>query len=455
MKSGLSHCYPVACHTDYIGVGSTFVAINGFSENGISFIPDAIKKGATCVVIEHDVVLSQAILALVEQKGVIIERVPNTRKALALKSAQAAGFPAKKLNIIGITGTKGKTTTAYLLAHILKTSGYKTALLSSVSNAIQDHTFTAPLTTAQPDYLHQFLKQCVDENVEWVVMEVAAQAVSLHRIEGIPFDAIIMTNIAREHLEFYTSIEEYAQAKQQLISYAKPGAPIWMNQDDARLENMKTDNTHWFGVHHSSELQGCLDQTDSFSLAASVIHKKTEYTISCSALSGEYNLYNVLAATAGALHAHVSWPEIQNALQTFPGIAGRLELYALPNGATAVIDHAHNPLSFSVLLKTLRAQTDHLIVLFGAGGERDQGRRPEMGRITSEYADCVIITTDNPRSEDPQQIVSEIAQGIAQELQHKISIELDRQRAIHVAYEQSHAGSIIALLGKGSEGYQV
>ena len=453
-RGALPSVYPVACHTDHIGLGSTFVAIKGYAHNGVSFIFQAIQKGATRVVIEEGERLSQELSDLIVDKRVLLERVADTRKALARLSAQAAGYPAKKLKIIGITGTKGKTTTAYLLSHLLREAGHSVALVSSVENMIGSKTFTAPLTTPQPDYLHQFLKHCVQEGIEWVVMEVAAQAISLHRIEGIAFEAMIITNIAREHLEFYPSMDAYVEAKLQFCSFAKEGAPVWVNGDDERLAQL--NGVHRFGIHHNDiQMRGALEQSEGLSLSASIFYRGVACDVSSDALCGEYNLYNALAAVAGALHAGVSWKQLRECFATFPGVPGRLEQYPLPNGATAIIDYAHNPSSYQVLLSMLRKQTDQLIVLFGAGGERDQGRRPEMGFIAAEYADLMILTTDNPRSENPQEIIAEIFQGVPQEKRQKVKSVLDRAEAINVAYEQSRKGSIIALLGKGRDEYQL
>lgn len=455
MKQGaLPSTYPVACHTDHIGPGSTFVAIKGYARNGVSFISQAIQKGATRVIIEEGEQLSQELLDLIADKRVMVERVADTRRALAQLSAQAAGYPTKKLKIIGITGTKGKTTTAYLLSHLLREAGKNVALVSSIENMIGSKTFPAPLTTPQPDYLHQFLKRCVGREIEWVVMEVAAQAISLHRIEGIPFEAMIITNIAREHLEFYPSMDAYVEVKLQFCSFGKEGAPIWVNGDDERLTQL--EGVHRFGIHHDNvQMRGVLERSEGLALSASIFHDGITDVVSSDVLCGEYNLYNMLAAAAGALHAGVSWKQLRASFATFPGVPGRLEQYPLPNDATAIIDYAHNPSSYQVLLSMLRKQTDRLIVLFGAGGERDQGRRPEMGCIAAEYADLIILTTDNPRSENPQEIIAEIFQGVPQEKRQKVKSVLDRAEAINMAYEQSRKGSIIALLGKGRDEYQL
>lgn len=453
-EEGLPLVYPVTCHTDHVGPGSTFVAIKGYDQNGVSFISYAIQKGAVRIIVGMEELLSLELVREATEKGVMIERVKNTRQSLAQLSAQAAGYPAQKLKIIGVTGTKGKTTTVYLTAHLLNEAGHRVALISTVENMIGAHCFPAPLTTPQPDYLHQFLKRCVEERIEWVVMEVAAQAISLHRVEGILFETVIITNIAREHLEFYSSMDAYVAAKLQIRSFVKNGGDVWVNGDDERLAQLA--GVRIFGIHsNSAQIRGIHTERPSDIPSTTIVHNDLPHIISSSVLRGKYNLYNMLAAVAGALQGGLSWKEITEGVATFPGVPGRLEQYRLPNDALVIIDYAHNPFSYQAVLAALRTQTDRLVVLFGAGGERDKGRRPEMGFIVAQYADLLILTTDNPRSEDPALIAREIYQGIPEEKQHKVVIELDRDQAVRVAYTLSAPESIIALLGKGQEEYQV
>src|SRR6266446_6278239 len=201
--------FPVTCHTDFVGQNCCFVAIEGYADNGIKYIKQAIEKGARTIVVHHNCLLDDELCAFMQVHNITLKRVDNTRMALAKLSAEAAGFPAQQLKIIGITGTKGKTTTSFLLEHILQSAGYKTALISSAKNRINGHDFPAPLTTPQPDYLQQFLKLCVEHGVDYVVMEVAAQALTLHRVEGIIFCGVIFTNFSLEHLEFYPTLDEY------------------------------------------------------------------------------------------------------------------------------------------------------------------------------------------------------------------------------------------------------
>ncbi len=453
--------FPVTCHTDFVGQNSCFVAIEGYSDNGIKYIKQAIEKGARTIVVHLSVVLDDELCAFIKTHNVVVERVDNTRKALANLSAQAAGFPAQKLKIIGITGTKGKTTTSFLLEHILSFAGYKTALISSAQNRICGNDFPAPLTTPQPDYLQQFLKMCVDEHVDYVVMEVAAQALTLHRVEGITFCGVIFTNFSHEHLEFYPTLDDYFKAKSLIFNMVAQDAPMLINADDEHGQQLLmqyqescsygfdcvVDDEDWYHGRFLSE------PTHMIELYIEDQEEGDDFT--CPILFGAYNAYNVLAAVSMAQELDVHPAIIKRALQTFPGVPGRLQEHLLPNGARCFIDYAHNPKSFKAVLSTLRGLTEQLIVVFGAGGGRDKSKRPMMGNIASQIADIVVITSDNPRLEDPIAIAQDITCGIAEESRHKIVQELDRKRAIELAYQLSDNGSIIVLLGKGPDEYQI
>lgn len=450
--------FPVTCHTDFVGPQSIFVAIEGYSDNGINYIKKAIEKGARTIVVHLDTVLDSSLCNFIQEHGVVVEYVANTRKALAEMSANAAGNPAQKLKIVGITGTKGKTTTSFLLEHVLSANLNKTALISSAQNRICGYNFPAPLTTPQPDYLQQFLKLCVEHQVEYVVMEVAAQALTLHRVEGIAFCGLIFTNFSHEHLEFYPTMEDYFCAKSLIFSMAAEGAPLLINADDSYGKKLLTRHSHaqayafnadgvnYKGLHNEDPVCG-LNLTIEFAYSTQAFV--------CTRLFGTYNGYNVLAAVSMALALGVSSAVIVQALHAFSGVPGRLQEYHLPNGARCFIDYAHNPESFEAVLSTLRALTPRLIVLFGAGGGRDKSKRPIMGNIAARIADIVVVTSDNPRLEDPVVIAADIVQDIPTDLRHKLIQELDRKKAIEQAYFLSGNGSIIALLGKGPDEYQI
>ena len=237
-----------------LDLGSVFVAIQGIKEDGVNYIPEAIERGACEIVLAESASVPQAIAELMVSSDVIITRSSNPRLCLALRSAQAAGYPSHNLRIIGITGTKGKTTTAYLLEHMLKQAGYKTALLTTVVNRINDLLIPTPLTTPQPDYLHQFLKLCVDDAIDYVIMEVSAQALTFNRVDGILFDGVVFTNFEQDHLDYYKTMETYFQAKCQIFSYRKHGALACLNTDDPWLTTLVSSyaNVCSFGVSKPS-----------------------------------------------------------------------------------------------------------------------------------------------------------------------------------------------------------
>lgn len=457
MNSSFPTIYPVTCHTDYVGKGSTFVAITGMKDDGMRHIPTAIAQGATTVVIEHSRELSHELQNLCKDHNIAVVQVADARKALAQLSARAYDYPAKKLKIIAVTGTKGKSTTVFLIEHILRTAGIKTALLSTVYNKILGTVLSTQLTTQQPDYLHTFFNECVHQEVEWVVMEVAAQAFSLHRVEGLEFDCGVFTNFSQEHAEFYKTQDDYFAAKKQLLQQLKSGAPFLINSDDHKVSQLVHDYAHTvtYSLEKASFYKAYIKQDTLAGITFSLQTAQRCFEFQAPALTGTFNLYNLVAACAVAFENGVSDSDVMKALQTFDGVPGRLNKYSMPNGAAFFIDYAHNPASFTAVLSTLRYYTNRLIVVFGCGGDRDPIKRPIMGAIASQYADIVIVTADNPRSEQPQDIIKAILAGISTELQHKVVVELDREQAIKKAYEYSSVNTIIAVLGKGPDEYQL
>ncbi len=384
-------------------------------------------------------------------------RVDNARHALAQLSAQAFNFPAKKLRIFGVTGTKGKTTTCFLLEHIMRSAGFKTALLSSVKNSILGHDFHTNLTTQHPDYLHAFFNECVMFDIDYVIMETAAQAFSLYRTWGIEFAGAIFTNFDLEHSEFYPTIDDYFNAKCTLLKQLQPGGQVIVNADDSWCQKLLSgDNVISIGFANTQAMvRGSVVDKQLHGLLLSITKNNHTYDYEIPTLMGIFNAYNALAAATLALQCGISHKDVVRAFISFTSVPGRLNKYTLDNGAYCFIDNAHNPSSYRAVLSTLRALTPHLIVVFGAGGDRDRIKRPIMGSIAAQLADIVIITSDNPRSENPESIAQEILQGIPKDTKATIIYELDREQAIKKAYACSQAGSIIALLGKGHDEYQL
>jgi UDP-N-acetylmuramoyl-L-alanyl-D-glutamate--2,6-diaminopimelate ligase len=504
--------FPVACHTDNVSQGGTFVVIKGMKQDGISYVPQALEKGAKIIVVQEEVVVPNNILEKIKSFGASLKRVSDSRLALSNLSAAAFDYPAKKLKIVAITGTKGKTTTTFLIEQILKNAGFKTALLSTVKNSILSTDYSTSLTTQQPDYLHAFFNLCVRHDVEWVVMEVAAQAFSLHRVADINFDVGIFTNFSQEHAEFYKNNEEYFLAKKSLINHLKPGAPLVLNADDEKVRSLASFYKNSFLFTCKSEFnnepnnsslfknkcnnscenqtnctcrnnlkpfQNQVDNTDqnkffnkfNENLNSKIFIKSTLLRallteIDCrinyqdkiyefrAPLTGSFNLANISAAFLCTKFIGVAPEKIINSIEKFAGVPGRMNKYILPNRATAFIDYAHTPSSYEAVFSTLRPLVKHLIVIFGAGGDRDPIKRPQMGQIASKYCDLIILTTDNPRSEEPENIIKNILAGIPQECKN-VLIELDREKAIKLAYKKSSPDSVILILGKGPDEYQL
>ena len=448
--------FPVTCHTKHVRPGSTFVAIKGDKQDGVTYIPKAIKRGASKIVMQYDAIVPPEIKQVIEQSEIEIELVENTRLALAQLSEKASDYAHKQLKIIGITGTKGKTSTAFILEHLLQSARHKTALISTVHNKIGNKKFKSGLTTDQPDYLHQFFKTCVAHNIEYVVMEVAAQALSLHRVAGIVFDAAVFTNFSQEHGEFYKTLDDYFAAKCTLFDQLKPDAPIFVNADDPWGKKILKQHPTFlsFAVENNNTHLSANIIDSKKALAFKLQTPQTTLSIHCPSLFGTFNTYNVLAALGVAHSIGIPPEQCAQQLQTFKGVPGRLQLHTLKNGARCFIDYAHNPSSYKAVLSTLRNMTDDLIVVFGAGGKRDKEKRPIMGTIASEIADSVILTSDNPRTEDPEQIIQDIVSGVAPNNQHKIKKIVDRKIAIQQACTMAKECSAIALLGKGPDEYQ-
>ncbi|MBU1008067.1 UDP-N-acetylmuramoyl-L-alanyl-D-glutamate--2,6-diaminopimelate ligase [Candidatus Dependentiae bacterium] len=412
--------YPVTCHTRHVGPGSTFVAIDGFKRNGVSFLDEAVARGATTLVINRSL---QGQIAC--PPGVSVCFVDDCRKELAGLSSVALGNPSKKLKIIGITGTKGKTSTTYIIEYLLRQVGYKTALLGSIRNKIVDDQVESTLTTPESDYLHVFFDQCVKRGVTHLVMEVSSHALALHRVFGIQFHVVGFTNLAPEHMDFHPTMEQYFATKTKIFSQVHPNGHVVINCDN-----------EW-GRRAASGVKNC------------VMFRKTDIELSIPSLMGEFNKYNAIMAYLVCRKLGLKEKEIREFLKKIPGIPGRLQLHVLKNGARAFVDFAHNPSSFEAVLQTLRSLSSHLIVLFGCGGDRDKKKRSAMGRLATQYGDIVIVTSDNPRDEDPMTIIRDICQGVTKDV---ICVP-DRKEAIARVVTFSRPDSIVALLGKGHESY--
>jgi len=439
-----------------------FVAIRGFKEDGHQFIPEAIKRGAKAIVIEREIDSH-----LLMPKIVMI-KVASSRLALARLSACFYGFPSQKLRVIGITGTNGKTTLAYLLESIFKTSGLKVGKLSTIDYSIGDRVYPSYITTPESQDLQRMLRIMVDQEFDYVVMEVSSHSLVLHRTEGVEFDQAVFTNLSSEHLDFHHSLSNYLKAKTSLFRQLgkkakKKSSKIAIINIDDPVADYIISNTSvkvvTYGIKKISTIQGKILKTGLNGTSFLVETKEGKRGGINLALLGIHNVYNALAAVSVALEEGIDFPIIKKGLEKVKKIPGRLEIIENPRGFKIFVDYAHTPDGLEKILKTLRRiSKGRLIVVFGCGGDRDAQKRPLMGKIALKLADYSIVTSDNPRSEGPEEIIAQIEEGI-REVQGEKGKEyltvVNRREAIRRALGMMRKGDTLIVAGKGHERVQI
>ncbi len=429
--------------------GSMFICIEGAVFDGHNYALEAAKKAAVLVV-------SKDVPGL-EHYNVTVIKVENTRYAMAYISAAFWGYPAEKLKVIGITGTKGKTTTTYLVKSILENAGYKVGLIGTIETIIGTKHIPAVNTTPESYVLQSQLAKMVEAGMDAVVMEVSSQGLKLHRTQGIVYDFGIFTNLEPDHIgpNEHESFEEYLQCKGLLFKQCKVGI---VNADDAHCAQVVEGHTcilERFGLKEGADLRA---------VNLELLRKKGVLGVSFQVegllnfavevgTPGKFSVYNALTAIAICMHFKVSEENIKKALLN-AHVKGRIEPVKVSDEFTLLIDYAHNAMSLESLLSTLKEYNPHrLVCLFGCGGNRSKLRRYEMGEISGKLADLTIITSDNPRFEKPQDIIEDIKTGIAKTNGRYVEI-CDRKEAIRYVIENGEPGDIIVLAGKGHEDYQ-
>jgi UDP-N-acetylmuramoyl-L-alanyl-D-glutamate--2,6-diaminopimelate ligase len=434
-----------------------FVALKGSTSDGHVFIQNAINQGAKAIVLQDDSILPDS---LCMHLGVIKVVVPDTRKALAAISSNYFLHPSKKLKFVGVTGTNGKTTTSHLVKAILEAAGEKVGLVGTIEYRIGDRVIPATHTTPESLELNELFAMMVDNHCTSVSMEVSSHALDQSRVYGLDFDVAIFTNLTQDHLDYHKTMDNYFEAKKKLFADLKPGAFAIINKDDRWgaqiLSSIKAKKIS-YGISSPADVQV---RDMKFSLSGtSLLVSNGHGDFTCNIpLIGRFNVYNVLAAFSAGLALGIPREQILTGINNVKNVRGRFERITSPAGWTAIVDYAHTPDALENCLKTIHdimptKNRGRIITVFGAGGDRDKSKRPLMGQIAGDYSDIVIVTSDNPRTEEPEKIIDEIMRGIIRHA--SVLREVNRRTAIEHAISCAKQGDVILIAGKGHEDYQV
>ncbi len=431
--------------------GNIFVCMEGAHVDGHKFINQAIENGAVAILTARQDFYSDKISALI---------VPDILKSLAVIVPYFYDYPSKNFRIIGVTGTNGKTTTTYLIREILIAAGYKVGLIGTIQMMIGDEIFPVKNTTPNVIDLQHILYEMSEKKVDYVVMEVSSHALSENRIAGIEFDTAIFTNLTQDHLDYHKTMENYRDAKAKLFEIvsragSKQNKNAIINFDDAAgkfMAERTTCNKISYGIEKISDLKA-----ENVKISADgTIFNVGDLNLNLH-VTGIFNVYNVLAAIGASFAEKISKKIIKSALENFKSVAGRFEKIFADIPFTIIVDYAHTPDGVKNVLETARQITKNkIITVFGCGGDRDNTKRPIMGKIAAELSDFVIITSDNPRTENPEKILQQIEVGVKEKIGNKtFESIIDRKSAIFRAVEIAKEGDIILILGKGHENYQI
>jgi UDP-N-acetylmuramoyl-L-alanyl-D-glutamate--2,6-diaminopimelate ligase len=441
----------IAYDSREVAPGHVFVALRGLHTDGSFFVRQAVDRGAVAIVSEEP------------QPGVVIPalQVDDARSALAILAAEFEGHPSEKMRVIGITGTNGKTTTSYLVASIFQAARVKCGVLGTVAYRIGDEVRESKHTTPEAPDVQKLLREMVDRGCGACAMEVSSHALALRRVDAMTFSAGVFTNLTRDHLDFHGDMETYFRAKRRLFEELPPDAPSLINLDDPRgaavVEVSAKPVT--FAINQPADITpGPLAY--SFDGLAFDIRTPRGTLRAKSKLVGRPNVYNILAAVSAAVALDLPFDAIEKGIQTLDAVPGRFEVVSSPqDDIMVVVDYAHTDDALRNLLETARPLAHgRLITVFGCGGDRDRTKRPLMGAVAGRLSDVIVITSDNPRREDPGRIIDEVQRGITNDTRRPGSQLLaiaDRRAAIMKAIEIARPGDLVLLAGKGHEKYQI
>ncbi len=440
----------LARHSKQVRPGDCFVAIRGASVDGHAYIEEAITRGAAAVVAER--------LPRQTSRPCPCVVVRDARHALAVMAARFYGHPSRKLRLIGVTGTNGKTTTTYLIKRILDTLHAPCGLLGTIVYQIGSREIPSSNTTPGPLELQRYFAQMVGEGIEWCTMEISSHALDQRRIEGLELQAAILTNLGSDHLDYHKTREAYGAAKRRIFDALRPDGLALVNGDDdfGRLaaDTLPRGTAVTFGLERPARV-AVRDIRCTWQGSEAALDTPWGTLTVRTPLLGRHNLYNVAAAAAATLGLGVETSVVRQGLAALDQVPGRLEPVPNDFGFRVLIDYAHTADALRLVLSAVRELTPgRLLIVFGCGGDRDQSKRPVMGRLASQLADYVVLTSDNPRHEDPMDIIRQIASGFVPSFQH-FQVQADREQAIVTALALARPEDTVLLAGKGHEAYQI
>ncbi len=426
---------------------SLFIATRGTAFDGHLFIDNAIEAGAIAIVCEE--------FPENQKENITYVRVKNSSYALGIIASNFYDNPSQKLKLVGVTGTNGKTTTVTLLYNLFKSLGYNAGLISTVKNKIMNETIPATHTTPDAIALNELLNRMVEKGCQYVFMEVSSHAVVQHRIAGLQFVGAVFSNITHDHLDYHKTFDEYIKAKKRFFDQLSDEAFALVNKDDTNgqimLQNTKATR-YTYGIKSVADFKCRIMENHLNGLLLSVDGQEVWVK-----LIGNFNAYNVLAVYATAVLLKQDKTNVLTALSTLNSVEGRFQHLKSENGVIGIVDYAHTPDALKNVLETIkniRTGNEQVITLVGCGGDRDAAKRPVMARIACELSNKVILTSDNPRSEDPEEILDQMQKGVEAPDTKKVLRIADRKEAIRTACSFAKPGDIILLAGKGHENYQ-
>ncbi len=454
-KSEIQPLSSVCTHSDKVRKKSLFVALKGQKSDGHDYLKQTVDKGATALLVEKTSHIPPNF------KGIVL-KYKKGQQSLHRLLNEFHNFPSEKLFTVGVTGTNGKTSFCYLLEHIYKFCGWPTGLIGTVDQHFNKQSWPSTLTTPDPAETFERLNDFVHLGAKSAVMEVSSIALDQNRVNGIDFKALVFTNLTQDHLDYHGNMENYFQAKKKLFTIMENSKNknffSLVNQDDEyskKLKKMIKSPCYSYGQSLAADFCFNIKTQTQFN---SVFELKSpfgfyEFFVP---LTGDYNVYNATASLSCAMLTGFKAEDCFKALKSFPGVPGRLEKVVFPNLPFDIfIDYAHTPSALFSVLKTLKKLEKKIILVFGCGGDRDKDKRPQMAQSALYCADQIFVTTDNPRFEEPEQIVCDILKNLSKKEKDKITVELDRKEAIKRAIQSAKPGECILIAGKGHESFQI